>query len=286
MRRPVLHRRFNPSRVPLTLPVTAFARLPGLTFTRQAWSEQLHSDIENLKRKQDCDDLKRCATMILGTYGKRTIPSMLEVCAVGTTTCISECPIPAPQHKSGRPNWAYMLKNLHLPTPKMGTSPDLFYKKESQEKTLLHRPDFFLVRSPLDGAGSVLNCRAMYSVAGHLCTVIWVLSTSGFHCLIAQARKLQEIWTDGTPPITMRTEIQVMDPKGKVALGQYVVTWLSSSRWRDELEIANYKRLRVHDAKGYWQQSTLAFQPEIIFQLDSLLDFKTVLKIGTKTKPW
>jgi len=100
--------------------------------------------------------------------------------------------------------------------------------------------------------------------------------------LIAQARKLEEIWTDGTPPITMRTEIHVLDAKGKVTPGQYVVTWQSSSRWREELEIANYKRIRVHDAKGYWQQSTLGIQPEIIFQLDSLLDFKTVLKVGAK----
>jgi TonB family protein len=38
----------------------------------------------------------------------------------------------------------------------------------------------------------------------------------------------------------------------------------------------------VHDSNGYWQQSTLNFQPEIIFQLDSILDFKTVLKIGAK----
>jgi TonB family protein len=100
--------------------------------------------------------------------------------------------------------------------------------------------------------------------------------------LIAQARKLEEIWTDGTPPITMRTEIHVLDAKGKVTPGQYVVTWQSSSRWREELEIANYKRIRVHDARGYWQQSTLGIQPEIIFQLDSLLDFKTVLKVGAK----
>ena len=100
--------------------------------------------------------------------------------------------------------------------------------------------------------------------------------------LIAQARKLQEIWTDGTSPITMRTEIQVSDAKGKVTPGQYVVTWLSSSRWREELEIGNYKRIRVHGAKGYWQQSTLGFQPEIIFQLDSLLDVKTALNVGAK----
>jgi len=100
--------------------------------------------------------------------------------------------------------------------------------------------------------------------------------------LIAQARKLEELWTDGTPPITIRTEIQVSDAQGKVTPGQYVATWQSSSRWREELEIANYKRIRVHDAKGYWQQSSLGIQPEIIFQLDSLLDLRTVLKVGAK----
>jgi len=99
--------------------------------------------------------------------------------------------------------------------------------------------------------------------------------------LVAQARKLQEIWTDGTPPIAMRAEIHVFDAKGKATPGQYYVNWVSASRWRDEVQIANYKRLRVHNAKGYWQQSTLNFQPEIIFQLDTLLDFKTVLNVGT-----
>jgi TonB family protein len=100
--------------------------------------------------------------------------------------------------------------------------------------------------------------------------------------LVAQARKLQTIWTDGTPPITMRMEIQVFDAKGKITPGRYNVDWLSRSRWREEVQFASYKRLRVHDAKGYWQQGTLNFQPQIIFQLDTLLDSKTVLSVGAK----
>lgn len=106
--------------------------------------------------------------------------------------------------------------------------------------------------------------------------------TAGPESLLAQARKLQNVWSDGTPAVKVRAEIAIFDAKGKTVPGQYVVTWISPSRWREELEIANYKRLRVHDSKGYWQQSTLNFQPEIIFQLDSILDFKAVLKIGTK----
>ena len=42
-----------------------------------------------------------------------------------------------------------------------------------------------MLRSPLECAGSVLTCRTLCSVAGHLGPAIGVSSTSGFHCLIA-----------------------------------------------------------------------------------------------------
>src|ERR1700722_3929062 len=41
-----------------------------------------------------------------------------------------------------------------------------FYKGRSQEKTLVHRLGFFLLRSPLDRAQSVLTDRAVCSVVG------------------------------------------------------------------------------------------------------------------------
>jgi TonB family protein len=101
--------------------------------------------------------------------------------------------------------------------------------------------------------------------------------------LITQARKLHEIWTAGTPPMVMRAQIQVFNGKGGVTPGQYIVNWDSPVRWREELTFPNYERLRVHDANGYWQKSGLNFQPEIIFQIDSmLLNSKSVLKIGAK----
>jgi TonB family protein len=116
--------------------------------------------------------------------------------------------------------------------------------------------------------------------------------TSGVYCLgkedivspeslLAQARKLQDLWSDGTPAVKVRTEIEFLDAIGKTITGHNVVTWISPSRWREELEIANYTRLRVHNSNGYWQQSTLNFQPEVVFQLDSILNFP-VLKIGAK----
>jgi TonB family protein len=127
----------------------------------------------------------------------------------------------------------------------------------------------------------------------HLVLAFLIALTSGAFCLgkedaaspeslLAQALKLQDVWSDGTPAVKVRGEIEILNAKGNTIHGQYETTWISPSRWREELDIANYKRLRIHDSKGYWQQSTLSFQPEIIFQLDSMLDFKTVLKIGVK----
>jgi len=133
----------------------------------------------------------------------------------------------------------------------------------------------------------------MFNNTSRFFVIACFLLTSGFRSaskedainaetLIAQARKIQQIWTDGTPPVGMRAQIQIFDSKGAMTPGQYIVNWVSPSRWREEVRIANYERVRVHDAKGYWQKSTLSFQPEIIFQLDTLLDLKSVLRIRAK----
>jgi TonB family protein len=99
--------------------------------------------------------------------------------------------------------------------------------------------------------------------------------------LISQASKLQELWTDGTPPVRVRAQIQVFEAKG-VTEGQYIVNWVSPSRWREEVRFVNYERIRVYGPKGYWQKSGLSYQPEIIFQLDTMLNPNNVLKFGAK----
>jgi len=89
--------------------------------------------------------------------------------------------------------------------------------------------------------------------------------------LISRARSQEEIWTDGTPPMSMRAELQVFDAKGSPVHGDYSLDWVSPSKWREEMRFGKYERLRVGDGKGYWQTSGLNYQPEIIFQLDTLL---------------
>src|SRR5258708_10101423 len=100
--------------------------------------------------------------------------------------------------------------------------------------------------------------------------------------LISRARSEEEIWAQGTPPVSVRAELQVFDAKGIPVHGDYSLDWVSPSKCRAEIRFGKYERLRVRDAKGYWQTSELSYQPEIIFQLDTLLHLKNASKVRSK----
>jgi TonB family protein len=100
--------------------------------------------------------------------------------------------------------------------------------------------------------------------------------------LLSRARLLEDTWTEGMPPMFVRADVQVPDAKGSLGHAGYTLVWVSPSRWREEIRFGNYVRLRIRDAAGYWQQSGLNYQPEIIFQLDTLLHIKKMLGIATK----
>jgi len=101
--------------------------------------------------------------------------------------------------------------------------------------------------------------------------------------LISRAR-LQEIWTEGTPPMLMRASVQVVDAKGALAYGDYTLHWVSPTQWREDIRFGNYERLRVRAAKGYWQTTGLSYQPEIIFQLDRMVHLKDAFTVGSKQR--
>ncbi|MGB6459301.1 MAG: energy transducer TonB, partial [Candidatus Acidiferrum sp.] len=99
--------------------------------------------------------------------------------------------------------------------------------------------------------------------------------------LIAHARSLQ-LWDEGTPPMKMRAEIQVVGANGATAQGDYTLDWVSPSQSREQIQFANYERLRVLDAQGYWQKSTLDYQPMLIYQLSAVLYIKSLLRVRPK----
>jgi len=66
------------------------------------------------------------------------------------------------------------------PRPPSTHRSDKLYKGRSQEKTLLRRLEFFVLRSPVDEAGSVLVRRTMGSVCRTQRPAVWVSLSAVF----------------------------------------------------------------------------------------------------------
>lgn len=125
------------------------------------------------------------------------------------------------------------------------------------------------------------------------CSAILVLVTLFFppiaHCaskeeaayaetLVTKAHS-QQVWDETTPALQIRAELGVAGTSGTTAQGDYIFNWVSPTQWREEIKFANYERLRVRDTKGYWQKSTLDYQPMLIYELSGMLHVKDVLRV-------
>jgi TonB family protein len=96
--------------------------------------------------------------------------------------------------------------------------------------------------------------------------------------LVTKARS-QQLWDERTPPLRIKAELGVAGANGATAQGDYIFDWVSPTEWREEIKFANYERLRVRDARGYWQKSTLDYQPMLVYELSGMLQVKDVLKV-------
>lgn len=99
--------------------------------------------------------------------------------------------------------------------------------------------------------------------------------------LIAKARSAEILWTEGTPKLALRAELQVANGQGGSATAQYVLAWASPSKWREEIKFLDYDRLRIGSGKGYWQTSNLNYEPEVIFELDEMLHIRDLIDLSS-----
>src|SRR5579863_6350347 len=102
--------------------------------------------------------------------------------------------------------------------------------------------------------------------------------STGAEALVARARS-EEVRAEGTPPMNLKADIDVAGVNGTTAQGNYIFDWVSPTEWREEIKFANYERLRVRDAKGYWQKSMLDLQSMLAYEFSGMLHVKDVLKV-------
>lgn len=96
--------------------------------------------------------------------------------------------------------------------------------------------------------------------------------------LLAHARQLQDLRAEGNPPFQLRAHLEVKVNKSETQ-GEYGLIWQAPNRWREEMKLGDFGRLRVGADGGYWQERTIDYQPQIIFDLDQFKDAAGVLGV-------
>jgi TonB family protein len=99
--------------------------------------------------------------------------------------------------------------------------------------------------------------------------------------ILARARKLEELRSDFSGPFTLTGELKAAFGKKKVN-GEYKLIWWAPNRWRESLVLGDFQRVREGVNDGYRQVRSLEYQPQVIFDLDKILDVGPMLQIGPR----
>ena len=85
--------------------------------------------------------------------------------------------------------------------------------------------------------------------------------------LIQKALDVSDFRAPGSPAFELRGTITIPLKAGQSATGSYLLDWASPDRWREEIHVANYSRIRVGGAGKYWQQRSINYE---LIPFDSL----------------
>jgi hypothetical protein len=78
--------------------------------------------------------------------------------------------------------------------------------------------------------------------------------------LIDKALSASDLRALGSPPFQLRGTLAVPLSKGKSATGTCILDWASPDRWREEIHVANYSRIRAGGAGKYRQLRSLNYE--------------------------
>lgn len=97
--------------------------------------------------------------------------------------------------------------------------------------------------------------------------------------LFAKALAASDLRAPGSPPFEVRGTITVKQRFGKPIVGSYSLEWASPEKWREEIHIADYTRIRVGGKNQYWQSHTTPYEVLSVLELSRALDFLKELHV-------
>src|SRR5208283_909698 len=99
--------------------------------------------------------------------------------------------------------------------------------------------------------------------------------------MIARAKQLEELRSYTTVPFVLEAKLEATSGKKELA-GEYKLIWWKSDRWQEVVALADFRRTRDGVSDGYWQARTGEYQPQIIFDLDEVLDVTSILQLDPR----
>jgi TonB family protein len=98
--------------------------------------------------------------------------------------------------------------------------------------------------------------------------------------LFDRMRTMEDLRGEGSSPFSLRVRIHTANDKSAVD-GAYGLTWFSENRWHEELRLGSFSRVRDGVDGGYRQIRSQDFQPQVIFDIDELLNVAGLTRLGT-----
>ena len=99
-----------------------------------------------------------------------------------------------------------------------------------------------------------------------------------------RVREATNIAAPNSPPFRLRAHIVAapMEQSNPQVDGTYALTWASPDRWREEITLPAYHRVRVASQGTLWTASGLPFEPVRIYELSQLMDLRSqwILRSG------
>lgn len=96
--------------------------------------------------------------------------------------------------------------------------------------------------------------------------------------MLAHARKLEHLGAASTAPFLLQAEIKAAFDKKEIP-GSYKLFWWSPNRWQESMVLGDFRRMRDGVTGGYWQLRSWDYQPPMIFDLEKLLDIRSLLEV-------
>lgn len=95
---------------------------------------------------------------------------------------------------------------------------------------------------------------------------------------IEKARDLAGIRGKGMPGFRMIGDIRIWVKKDSPAEGKYLLIWTPEEKWKEEIVLNGYKRIRIGDGEQFWQIRNTDMEYPPVFELERLMDVSRELK--------